>query len=127
MGACLAGAGPLLLSPSVGMLLLSCHKKRGSTMAGFVQIIEFTTSRYDQIRALVDERGSGPGLAVRGVVAEDRDRPGTYINIVEFESYESAMENSSSPETQEFAAKMAELCDGPARFYNLDVLERFET
>jgi hypothetical protein len=36
------------------------------------------------------------------------------------------MENSTSPETQEFAAKMAELCDGPARFYNLDVLERFE-
>ena len=36
------------------------------------------------------------------------------------------MENSNSPETQAFAAKMAELCDGPATFYNLDLLERFE-
>ena len=95
-------------------------------MSGFVQIIEFTTSRYDEIRALIDERRDQPGLAVRGMVAQDRDRPGTYINIVEFESYESAMENSGSPETQAFAAKMAELCDGPATFYNLDLLERFE-
>lgn len=95
-------------------------------MSGFVQIIEFTSSRYDDIRALVAERGDQPGLARRGMIAQDRDRPGTYINIVEFESYESAMENSSSPETQEFAAKMTELCDGPARFYNLDLLETFE-
>ena len=43
----------------------------------------------------------------------DRDRPGTYFTIVEFDSYESAMENSNRPETSEFAAKMAALCDGP--------------
>ena len=96
-------------------------------MTGFVQIIEFTTSRYDEIRTLVDQRRDQPGLAVRGMIARDRDRSGTYINIVEFESYESAMENSNSPETQEFAAKMAELCDGPAKFYNLDLLETFES
>ncbi len=94
-------------------------------MAGFVQIIEFTSSRYDEIRALVDQRRDQPGLALRGLVARDRDRPGTYLNVVEFESYESAMENSDSPQTQEFATKMAELCDGPAKFYNLDVLETF--
>ena len=95
-------------------------------MTGFVQIIEFTTSRYDEVRALVDERRDQPGLALRGTIAQDRDRPGTYLNIVEFESYESAMENSSSPETQAFAARMGELCDGPATFYNLDLLEKFE-
>lgn len=95
-------------------------------MSRFVQIIEFTTSRYDEIRALVDDRRDRPGLAVGGMIAQDRDRPGTYFNIVEFESFESAMENSSSPETQEFAAKMTELCDGPAKFYNLDLLETFE-
>jgi inactivated superfamily I helicase len=31
------------------------------------------------------------------------------------------MENSGRPETAEFAAKMAELCDGPVIFHNLDV------
>jgi hypothetical protein len=35
--------------------------------------------------------------------------------------YESAMENSNRPETAEFAAGMAKLCDGPPTFYNLDV------
>jgi quinol monooxygenase YgiN len=94
-------------------------------MTGFVQIIEFKTSRYDEIRALVDERRDRPGLALGGMIAEDRDQPGTYINVVEFESYETAMENSNSPETQEFAARMAELCDGPAKFTNLNLLEKF--
>jgi len=31
------------------------------------------------------------------------------------------MENSNRPETGEFAAQMAKLCDGPPKFYNLDV------
>ena len=56
------------------------------------------------------------------MIAADRDRPGYYLNLVEFDSYESAMENSNRPETAEFSAKMAELCDGPPRFYNLDVV-----
>ena len=94
-------------------------------MAGFVQIIEFKTSRYDEIRALVDERRDQPGLALGGMIAEDRDRPGVYINVVEFESFETAMENSNSPATQDFAARMAELCDGPAKFTNLNLLEKF--
>ena len=94
-------------------------------MTGFVQIIEFKTSRYDEIRALVDERRDQPGLALGGMIAEDRDRPGVHFNIVEFESFESAMENNNSPESQEFAARMAELCDGPAKFTNLNLLETF--
>lgn len=35
------------------------------------------------------------------------------------------MANSSRPETTEFAQAMAALCDGPPRFYNLDVQEVF--
>ena len=94
-------------------------------MAGFVQIIEFKTSRYDEIRALLDGRRDRPGLALGGMIAEDRDRPGVYFNNFEFESYETAMENNNLPETQEFGAKMAELCDGPATFTNLNLLETF--
>ena len=93
-------------------------------MAGFIQIIEFQTSRIDEIQALTDERSLAqqPGsTVVRVTITADRDRPGYYLTIAEFDSYESAMENSNRPETGEFAAQMAKLCDGPPKFYNLDV------
>jgi hypothetical protein len=93
-------------------------------MAGFVQIVEFKTSRIDEIQALADERqpARGTGSTVRRLTATaDRDRPGYYLTIIEFDSYESAMENSNRPETREFSAQLAKLCDGPPKFYNLDV------
>lgn len=93
-------------------------------MAGFVQIIEFTTTRIDEVRALGDEmREQAAGPVVRGTFTADRDRPNTYLNVIEFESYDAAMENSNRPETSAFAARMAELCDGPPKFYNLDVMD----
>jgi quinol monooxygenase YgiN len=98
-------------------------------MAGFIQIIEFQTSRIDEIQALADERSpvTQPGSTVHRVtVTADRDRPGYYLTIAEFDSYESAMENSNRPETGEFAAQMAKLCDGPPKFYNLDVYRVME-
>lgn len=94
-------------------------------MARFVQIIEFRTSRIEEIEELGrPSRTEGRTAPTFGriVATADRDNPGTYLTIVEFESYESAMENSNRPETSEFAAKMAALCDGPPVFRNLDVL-----
>ena len=44
------------------------------------------------------------------------------ISFVDIPSYEEAMANSDLPETSEFAAKLASLCDGPPSFRNLDVL-----
>jgi quinol monooxygenase YgiN len=93
-------------------------------MAGFVQIIEFKTSRIDEIEALANERSpqlQAGSTVHRVTVTADRDRPGYYFTIAEFDSYEKAMENSNRPETNEFAAQMAKLCDGPPKFYNLDV------
>ncbi|HEX3394048.1 MAG TPA: hypothetical protein VHS52_05930 [Acidimicrobiales bacterium] len=92
-------------------------------MAGFVQIIEIKTSRIDEIDALVEEAVSRGGSMpmTRATMTADRDRPGYYLSILEFDSYEQAMENSNSPETTEMSAKMASLCDGPPTFYNLDV------
>jgi hypothetical protein len=97
-------------------------------MAGFVQIIEIQTSRIDDVNAigqevqrrLDDGAGSSPR---RALFTADRDRPGHYLNIVEFESYEAAMEDSDRPEVGEFASQLAKLCDAPPRFYNLDVQE----
>ncbi|MFN2485823.1 MAG: hypothetical protein ABR609_04315 [Acidimicrobiia bacterium] len=93
---------------------------------GFVQIIEFRTSKVDEVRKVGDEWEAAAGVdskARRRVTCEDRDNPGRYFNIVFFDSYESAMENSNLPMTQEFSQKMMALSDGPSTFYNLDVIE----
>jgi quinol monooxygenase YgiN len=90
----------------------------------FIQIIEFTTKQPDEIEQLVEEwraATEGKRTAQRGTFTEDRDRPGTYVQIVEFPSFEDAMANSSLPETAALSERMAALCDGPARFVNLDV------
>lgn len=97
-------------------------------MAGFVQIIDMKTSRIDEIDALVEEmRSAGfPMPMVRATMTTDRDRPDHYLTIVEFDSYEDAMANSNRPETGQMAQRMAELCDEPPKFYNLDI-RRSET
>ncbi|MFG2819098.1 hypothetical protein ACGFX4_06670 [Kitasatospora sp. NPDC048365] len=92
----------------------------------FVQIIEYRTSRIDEFDALLDawvEKNKGRRLASRAMQTRDRDKENVYLNIVEFPSYEQAMENSDRPETAEFAAQMAALCDGPPVFRNLDLLD----
>jgi hypothetical protein len=98
-------------------------------MAGFVQIIEYRTSKPDEIKALMDDYGAkreaeGEGPApVRGITCADRDESGRYFAIVEFASYEDAMANSRRADTTEFSAQMMALCDGPGKFYNLDLTE----
>jgi len=90
----------------------------------FVQIIDLTTSRPDDVEALVSEwrrQTAGRRTAQRGTFTRDRDRPDTYVQIVEFPSYEDAMANSDLPETAAFADQLAQLCDGPISFRNLDV------
>jgi quinol monooxygenase YgiN len=95
----------------------------------FIQIIEFTTSRADELDALLDEwlqKTQGKRTATRGVEARDRDRPNTFVQIIEFPSYEQAMANSELPETAEVAAHLAELCDGPPTFRNLEVAREMQ-
>jgi hypothetical protein len=101
-------------------------------MAGFVQIIEYRTSKPDEIAALGEEfrtkrQAEGDSTApTRGLACADRDEPGRYFMVIEFNSYEEAMENSGRADTNEFAEKMAALCDGPAKYYNLDLVEEME-
>lgn len=92
----------------------------------FIQIIDHVTSKYDEVSALSEKmraERAGDTTVRKVTVGKDREREGHYLVIVEFDSYESAMENSSHPATQEFAARMQELCDGPPSFYNLDVID----
>jgi hypothetical protein len=91
----------------------------------FIQIIDFNTSRFDEAEQDVDEfrnATEGRRTVKRVRVCQDRDKPGHYFTIAEFESYEEAMRNSELPETQKFAGRLAALADGPATFYNLDVV-----
>ncbi|HZU74941.1 MAG TPA: hypothetical protein VE990_19440 [Acidimicrobiales bacterium] len=90
----------------------------------FVQIIEVKTTRIGEIEALMDEwltRTEGKRKTHHSVLTADRDRPDVYVQIVEFPSYEEAMANSALPETDDFAKKLVQLCDGPPTFRNLDV------
>jgi hypothetical protein len=90
----------------------------------FIQIMEFKTTRPEEIEALASEweaLTAGRRTAQRGTLTKDRDRPDTYVQIVEFPSYEDAMANSDLPETASFAERVNKLCDGPMVFRNLDV------
>ena len=92
----------------------------------FIQIIEVKTSKLDEIRALDAEwekATEGKRTARRSIVTQDRNDPEQVRIIVFFDSYESAMENSRLPETQDFATKWVELADAPPRFLDLDVVE----
>ncbi len=90
----------------------------------FIQIIEFRTTKPDEIEALVEQwraETDGQHTAQRGTLARDLDRPDTYLQIVEFPTHADAMANSDLPSTAAFAERMGALCDGPASFRNLDV------
>lgn len=93
---------------------------------GFVQIIEFRTSKIDEMEKVGNEWEAAAGAerkAQRRILCRDRDNDGRYFNIVFFDSYDEAMENSNLPVTQEFSQKMMALADGAPTFYNLDVVE----
>ena len=94
-------------------------------MAGFVQIIEYRTSKFEEGQKILDEwraRTEGRRTAGRAMVLQDRDDPDHYFSVVEFPSYEEAMKNSELPETQELSQKLAALTDGGQSFHNLDVV-----
>ncbi|MCD0486366.1 hypothetical protein LO771_29295 [Streptacidiphilus sp. ASG 303] len=92
---------------------------------GFVQVIEYETTRKDELDNIFDEwvrASEGKRTAFHELHTQDRDRPGHFVDIVEFPSYEQAMRNSDLPETRTIAEKMRELCSGEPRFMNLEVL-----
>ena len=92
----------------------------------FIQIIEFAT---DDIDAFVEEvrrwgvESADWRTATRATLCADRDRPGTYVQLVEFPSYEAAMANSNDPRTSEFAARLGTIATAAPTFRNLDLLQ----
>src|ERR1700693_2192105 len=79
---------------------------------GFIQIMEFTTSDIDAVLKINDEcvkATEGRRTSPHHIVTRDRNNAGRYKVIVFFDSYDSAMENSKLPETQQFAERQAAL------------------
>ena len=92
----------------------------------FIQIIEFSTSRIEEIDVLEQKwlkESEGRRTLLRQLKARDRDDTNSYVLIVEFASHEDALRNNELPETQEIAAQMAKLAVGEMKFRNLDVLD----
>jgi hypothetical protein len=91
----------------------------------FTQIIEFTTTRIDAFNANLNDwmtNTEGHRIPHHAVLRTDRDAENVYLLTVEFFSHQQGMENSSRPETADFAAFRARISDGPLTFRNLDVL-----
>ena len=92
----------------------------------FLQLIEFHARDLDGFRRIAEEwrdRMGREATARWGVIAADRDRPDTYVEIVSFPDHASAMRNSEHPVTSDFAKRMQEVTEGEASFRNLDVAE----
>jgi hypothetical protein len=92
---------------------------------GFIQLIEFRSNDIDQLKAFGDEferTTEGKRTVQRAIICQDRNDLGRFFNIVFFDSYEAAMENSRLPETQAIAEKMAAAL-GEATFSDLDIIE----
>jgi hypothetical protein len=119
------GFSPGSAAPSgVADCYVSSHWPRVGGAMGFIQIIEYETDRPEEMWALGEARTAEMGEAPPGfrlTVTQDRDNPKRYVTIVEFPSYEVAMENSNDPGTDAFARQMAALCTSGPRFHNLDV------
>ena len=96
----------------------------------FIQLIEFKTRDIEAFNRTLDEwlakTAGSRRVPTRAMQGRDRDNDNAYVHIVEFPSYEEAMENSNRPETAEFAARLAELCDGAPVFRNLDITREEE-
>jgi quinol monooxygenase YgiN len=95
----------------------------------FVQLIVFGTSEIDKLREMADQyrrETEGKRTVRRVTVCADRDAPGRYATIAEFDSAEDAEANSKLPETQAFAEEMGKIAEGPIAYHNLDVIRRDE-
>jgi hypothetical protein len=96
----------------------------------FEQVIDFTTTNYDDIRALGHElleqrRRAGGPTPISVLQLKDRDRPDTYRTVVRFSSYDEAMEHSQREDTSQMAERMAALCDNRS-FRNFDLIEEIK-
>ena len=91
----------------------------------FIQLIEIRTKNVDEIMKLDEQwekATEGKRTLRRSIVGRDRNDPERHVIIAFFDDYESAMQNSTLPETQEFAEKQTALAEA-VQFIDLDVID----
>ena len=89
-------------------------------MAKRMQAIEFKTTRLAEIEALIRSRRGRVGAAViHGTVTARRDRPDTYLTIIETASELSLAGGSGHAEVGGLVAELAALCEDPPEMYEL--------
>ncbi len=91
----------------------------------FIQLVEVRTDKVDDIMKLDQEwrqATEGKRTLRRSIVGRDRNDPQRHVIIAFFDDYDSAMENSNLPETQEFAEKQGALAEA-MQFIDLDVID----
>ena len=89
----------------------------------FLQIITFTTDRFDEFVALEHEWSEGTAgrrTVVGAQLFAVRGNPGCYVALDWFDSYESAMVNSGLSETDAFAQRARGLSNEEPTFYDLE-------
>ena len=93
----------------------------------FLQSIEFEgdQAEFEKLLERYREIMGSDTTAKRAWLLADRDRPGTLIELVEFESFETAMANSEHPGTQRWAEEAGSMF-GAAVFRNLDLVGTYE-
>lgn len=94
----------------------------------FVQTMGVSSSDIEAVKSLLAEwheaeAGVAPGYVGSRLLA-DRDEPGRYLLVVDFDSHAAAEQNNDRPETQQWAGKLNALLDGEATFGNYDEVHR---
>jgi hypothetical protein len=100
--------------------------KRKEPAMSFVQIIDYKSSKPDEIRRIHDEWAEateGKRRAKRLMLANYHDDPSSFCEIVFFDSYDDAMRNSELEETKKFAKRLNDAIDGEPTYFDLDVVE----
>ncbi len=95
----------------------------------FIQLVEFKTAQIDAMFDLDQkwrDATEGKRKATAATMTRDRDRPDTYLWLIEFPSYEAATQNEQLPETQAVSQEMMKVCDGEPIFRNLEVVVKRE-
>ncbi|MEU6394944.1 hypothetical protein [Streptomyces sp. NPDC046939] len=96
----------------------------------FVQIVDFETHRFDEMKELLDrfeQRMAGEsGGPTHRILLQDRDQAGRYLAVIEFASYDEALRSDARPEVAQLNERLTALCTRPPAFGNYDVRDARE-
>lgn len=99
--------------------------RSGSNPMKFIQLIDYQTTRVDEVQALLTSwiaTTGGVRTATRTTVGRDRNDPTHFIAILQFPAYDEAMRNSDLPPTKKIHEEFVKLCVEEPKFIDLDVI-----